>query len=158
MSYVHKTSYVISYHEILCHNVSYVMTITASLLRIYRDVSWYHDANDCYIVTQKFYTPHISTHPCPHTIEDMDIRTYVCMYNYYLAILDDTGDVLENIDIIDKQKVLFLYMCTRVYSLHTTYTPMCVNVLLMCVLLFLSFILTKPVHNIITSYGVLCII
>ena len=28
----HKTGYVISYHGILCHDMSYVMTITASLV------------------------------------------------------------------------------------------------------------------------------
>ena len=28
----HKTCYVISYHGILCHNMSYVTTITASLV------------------------------------------------------------------------------------------------------------------------------
>ena len=29
----HKTSYVISYHGILCHDMSYVTTIAASLLK-----------------------------------------------------------------------------------------------------------------------------
>ena len=28
----HKTGYIISYHGILCHNMSYVMTIAASLV------------------------------------------------------------------------------------------------------------------------------
>ena len=30
----HKTGYVISYHGILCHDMSYVTTITASLARV----------------------------------------------------------------------------------------------------------------------------
>ena len=31
----HKTSYVISYHGILCHDMSYVTTIAASLVGTY---------------------------------------------------------------------------------------------------------------------------
>ena len=34
----HKEAYVISYHGTLCHDISYVTTIVASLLRTWKDV------------------------------------------------------------------------------------------------------------------------
>ena len=37
----HKTGYVISYHGILCHDMSYVTSIAASLLRSTRIVAHY---------------------------------------------------------------------------------------------------------------------
>ena len=39
----HKTGYVISYHGILCHDMSYVTTIAASLIAMYISV--------CYVVS-----------------------------------------------------------------------------------------------------------
>ena len=41
----HKTCYVISYHGILCHDMSYVTTITAILLP-----SWVRVTSDCYLL------------------------------------------------------------------------------------------------------------
>ena len=58
----HKTGYVILYHGILCHDMSYVMTIAASLIHTHACM---HTKTHTYLVTQT-YMHRLHTYKCTH--------------------------------------------------------------------------------------------
>ena len=72
----HKTGYVISYHGILCHNMSYVTTIAASLVAIMVHIVV---SLNCWLVIFKSFSLSPALFSCMCICLQANVYTYACI-------------------------------------------------------------------------------